>query len=141
MVDYTTVLDGQSVSVEGPTQQGVESVVELTPTSGVTSDGSSDPPLWLRLLRARSMPWLELPLVSLLSPSLSGSPPAAGMPCGGAGGHLWLGCRGRWPLRLHLPLRRGGRVLLLLLLLLLLASTLLLLVQATMQSLQVARLT
>jgi hypothetical protein len=48
-------------------------------------------------------------------------------------------CRGKRPLRLHLPLRRGGRVLLLLLLLLALA--LLLLVQAMMQSLQMARLT
>jgi hypothetical protein len=52
-------------------------------------------------------------------------------------GHLWLRCRGRRPLRLHLLLRRGGRVLLLLLL----ASALLLLVQATMQSLQLAGLT
>jgi hypothetical protein len=50
LVDYTTVLDEPSVSVEGPTQQGVESVVEVTPASGITSDGSSDPPLWLRLL-------------------------------------------------------------------------------------------
>jgi hypothetical protein len=32
-------------------QQGVESVVEVTPASGVMSDGSSDPSLWLRLLR------------------------------------------------------------------------------------------
>jgi hypothetical protein len=51
LVDYTTVLDRPSVSVEGPTQQGVESIVEVTPTSGVTSDGSSDPSLWLLLLR------------------------------------------------------------------------------------------
>jgi hypothetical protein len=48
-------------------------------------------------------------------------------------GHLWLRCRGKRRLKLHLLLRRGGRVLLLLLLLL--ASALLLLVQATMQSL------
>jgi hypothetical protein len=53
LVDYTTVLDGPSVSVEGPTQQGVESVVEVTPASGVMSDGSSDPSLQLlRELRA-----------------------------------------------------------------------------------------
>jgi hypothetical protein len=39
------------VSVEGPMQQGVESVVEVTPVSGVASDGSSDPSLWLPLLR------------------------------------------------------------------------------------------
>jgi hypothetical protein len=32
-------------------QQGVESIVEVTPASGIASDGSSDPPLWLRLLR------------------------------------------------------------------------------------------
>jgi hypothetical protein len=51
LVDYTTVLDRPSVSVEGPTQQGVESVVEVTPASGVTSDGSSDPSLGLLLLR------------------------------------------------------------------------------------------
>jgi hypothetical protein len=51
LVDYTTVLDGPSVSVEGPMQQGVESVVEVTPASGVTSDGSSYPSLRLRLLR------------------------------------------------------------------------------------------
>jgi hypothetical protein len=51
LVDYTTVLDGPSVSVEGSTQQGVESVVEVTPASGVTSDGSSDPSLRLLLHR------------------------------------------------------------------------------------------
>jgi hypothetical protein len=84
LVDYTTVLDGPSVSVEGPTQQGVESVVEVTPTSSVTSDGSGDPSLRLRLLR-------ELRIVArtatgvIISVSV-GSPPAAGMPCGGAGG-------------------------------------------------------
>jgi hypothetical protein len=47
LVDYTTVLDRPSVSVEGPTQQGVESVVEVTPASGVASDGSNDPYLQL----------------------------------------------------------------------------------------------
>jgi hypothetical protein len=51
LVDYTMVLDRPSVSVECPTQQGVESVVEVTPASGVTSDGSSDPSLQLLLLR------------------------------------------------------------------------------------------
>jgi hypothetical protein len=39
------------VSVEGPTWQGVESIVEVTPVSGVTSDGSSDPSLRLPLLQ------------------------------------------------------------------------------------------
>jgi hypothetical protein len=51
LVYYTTVLNRPCVSVEGPMQQGVESVVEVTPASGVMSDGSSDPSLWLRLLR------------------------------------------------------------------------------------------
>jgi hypothetical protein len=32
-------------------QQGVESVMEVTPASGVASDGSSDPSLRLLLLR------------------------------------------------------------------------------------------
>jgi hypothetical protein len=51
LVDYTAVLDRPSVSVEGPTQQGVESVVEMTTASGVTSYGSSDPSFRLFLLR------------------------------------------------------------------------------------------
>jgi hypothetical protein len=51
LVDYTTILDGPSVYVESPMQQGVESVMEMTPASSVTSDGSSNPFLRLRLLR------------------------------------------------------------------------------------------
>jgi hypothetical protein len=51
LVDYTMVLDGPSVSVKGPTQQGVESVMEMTSVSDVTSDGSGDPSFWLLLLR------------------------------------------------------------------------------------------
>jgi hypothetical protein len=51
LVDYITVLNGPSVSIEGPTQQGVESVVEVTPASGIASDGPSDPSLRLLLLR------------------------------------------------------------------------------------------
>jgi hypothetical protein len=50
LVDYIAVLDGPSVSVERPTQQGVESVVEMTTVSGVTSDRSGDPSFWLLLL-------------------------------------------------------------------------------------------
>ena len=64
LVDYTMVLDRPSVSVEGPTQQGVESVVEVTPASGVTSDGSSDPPLWLlQELRAVSRTAISVVIV------------------------------------------------------------------------------
>jgi hypothetical protein len=129
LVDYTTVLDEPSVSVRGPTQQGVESVVEVTPASGVTSDGSSDPSLWLRLLRelrvvARTAIGI---IVVSVSVRVSSSSRDALWWCRG---HLWLRCRGRRLLRLHLLLRRGGRVLLLLLLLL--ASALLLVVQTTM---------
>ena len=136
LVDYTTVLDRPSVSVEGPTQQGIESVVEVTPASGVTSDGSSDPSLWLwllRELRAVARTATRVVVVSVLVRVSSSSRDALRW----CRGHLWLRCRGRRPLRLHLLLRRGGRVLLLLLL----ASALLLLVQATMQSLQVTGLT
>jgi hypothetical protein len=50
LVDYTTILDRPSVPVESPMQQGIESVVEVTPASSVTSDGSRDPSLRLRLL-------------------------------------------------------------------------------------------
>jgi hypothetical protein len=144
LVDYTTVLDRPSVLVEGPMQQGIESVVEVTPASSVTSDGSGDPSLRLRLrlrllreLRvvARTATYVVIVSVSV---RVSSSSWDALWWCRG---HLWLRCRGRRPLRLHLPLRRGGRVLLLLLLLLLLASTLLLLVQVTMQSLQLTGLT
>jgi hypothetical protein len=79
LVDYTTVLDRPCVSVEGPTQQGIESVVEVTPASGVTSDGSSDPSLRLQLLRelravVRTATGVVIVFVSV------GSPPAAEMP-------------------------------------------------------------
>jgi hypothetical protein len=133
LVDYTTILDILGVSDEGPTQQGVKSVVEVTPASCVMSDGSRDPSLRLLLLRelrvvARTTTGVVVVSVSV---RVSSSSRDALWWCRG---HLWLRCRGRRPLRLHLLLRQGGRVLLLLLLLLL-ASVLLLLVQATMQSL------
>jgi hypothetical protein len=51
LVDYTMILDRPCVLVESPTQQGIESIVEVTLASGVTSDGSSDPSIWLWLLR------------------------------------------------------------------------------------------
>jgi hypothetical protein len=135
LVDYTTILDRPSVSIEGPTQQGVESVVEVTPASGVTSDGSSNPSLWLLLLqKLRVVAQTATGVIVVVVVRVSSSSGDALWWCRG---HLWLRCRGRLPPRLHLLLRRGGRVLLLLLL----ASALLLLMQATMQSLQVAGLT
>jgi hypothetical protein len=136
LVDYTTVLDRPCVSGEGPTQQGIESIVEVSPASGVMSDGSSDPSLRLRLLRKlRAMARTATGVIISIFVRVSSSSWDALRWCKG---HLWLRCRGRRPFRLHLLLRQGGRVLLLLLLLL--ASTLLL-VQAMMQSLQVAGLT
>jgi hypothetical protein len=134
LVDYTTVLDRPSVSVESPTQHGIESIVEVTPASCITSDGFSDPPLRLRLLRALRAVARTATGIGIVSVSVrvSSSSRDALWWCRL---HLWLRCRGRRPLRLHLPLRQGGRVLLLL------ASALLLIVQATMQSLQVTGLT
>jgi hypothetical protein len=127
---------------KGPTQQGIESVVEVTPTSGVTSDGSSDPSLRLRLLRELRVVALTATDVVVVSVSISVKVTSSNRDAlRWCRGHLWLRCRGRRPLRLHLSLRRGGRVLLLLVLLLLLASALLLLMQATIQSLQVTGLT
>jgi hypothetical protein len=140
LVDYTTILDRPCVSVEGPTQQGIESVVEVTPTSGVTSDGSSDPSLRLRLLRKLRVVAQTATSVVVISVSVRVSSSSRDA-LGWCRGHLWLRCRGRRPLRLHLLLRQRGRVLLLLVLRLLLALALLLLMQATMQSLQVTRLT
>jgi hypothetical protein len=127
LVDYTTVLDGPNVSVKGPTQQGVESVVEVTPASGVARVGSSDPSLWLRLLRelrvvARTATGVVVVSVSVRVSSSSRDE------LWWCRGHLWLRCRGRRPPRLHLLLRRWRRVMLLLVLVLLLALTLLLLV-------------
>jgi hypothetical protein len=97
--------------------------MEVTPTSGVASDGSSDPPLLLRLLQelcavARTAIGVVVVFVSV---KVSSSSRDALWWCRG---HLWLRCRGRRPPRLHLLLRRCGRILLLLLL----ASMLLLLV-------------
>jgi hypothetical protein len=136
LVDYTTILNGPSVSVEGPTQQGVDNVVEVTTMSGVTSDGSSDTSLQLLLLQelhALAQTATVVVVISISDRVSSSSRDALW----GCRGHLWLRCRGMLPPRLHLILRRGGRVLLLLLL----VVALLLLVQAAMQSLQVARLT
>jgi hypothetical protein len=129
LVDYTTVLDRPSVSVEILTQQGIESVVEVTPASSIMSDGSHNPSIRLWLLRelrvvARTATGVVVVSVSVRDSSSSWD---ALRWCRG---HLWLRCTGRRPLRLHLLLRQGGRVLLLLLL-----------VQATLQSLEVAGLT
>jgi hypothetical protein len=51
LVDDTTILNGPNMSVEGPMQQGVESVVKMTTVSGVMSDRPGDPSFRLLLLR------------------------------------------------------------------------------------------
>jgi hypothetical protein len=48
--DNAMILDGPSASVKCLMQQGVERIVEVTPVSDVTSDGSSNPSLRLLLL-------------------------------------------------------------------------------------------
>jgi hypothetical protein len=106
--------------------------VEVTLASGIASDGFSDPSLGLLLLRElHVVARTATGVVVIVSIWVSSSSRDALWWCRG---HLWLRDRGRLPPRLHSMLRRGGRVLLLL------ASVLLLLMQATMQSLQVARL-
>jgi hypothetical protein len=81
LVDYTTILNGPSVSVEGPTQQGVESIMEMTTASGVTSDGSGDPSFQLLLLRElRVVARTAIIIVVSISVRVSSR-----MPCGGAG--------------------------------------------------------
>jgi hypothetical protein len=92
LVDYTTVLDRPCVSVEGPTQQGIESVVKVTPASGVTSDGSSDPSLRLRLLRKlRVVARFATGIVVIsISIRVSSNNRDALRWCRG---HLWLRCR------------------------------------------------
>jgi hypothetical protein len=95
LVDYTMVLNGPSVSVEGPTQQGVESVVEVTHASGVTSDGSRDPSLRFRLLRELRAVARTATSVVVVSVGVSSSSRDALWWCRG---HLWLRCRRRRPL-------------------------------------------
>jgi hypothetical protein len=48
--DNIAILDRPGMPVMCPTQQGIERIVKVTPTSGVTSDGSSNPSLQLLLL-------------------------------------------------------------------------------------------
>jgi hypothetical protein len=92
--------------------------MEVTPTSSVTSDGSSDPFLQLLLLRELCAVARTTISVVVVSVRVSSSKWDALWWCRSL---LWLRCRGKLPPRLHLLLRREGSVLLLL------ASTLLLL--------------
>jgi hypothetical protein len=55
LVDYKTVLDRLGVLVKSPTQQGVESIVEVTIASSVMSDGSDDPTFRLLLRELSTM--------------------------------------------------------------------------------------
>jgi hypothetical protein len=85
LVDYTMVLNRPSVLVEGPMQQGVESVVEVTSESGITGDRSSDPSL--RLLLLRELRGVARTTTGIVSVSISVRVSSSSrMPCGGAGG-------------------------------------------------------
>jgi hypothetical protein len=99
MVDYTTVLNGPSVSVEGPTQQGIKSVVEMTTASGVMRDGSSNPSLRLLLLRELHVVARTVTIVVVVG--VSSTSRDALWWCRQ---HLWLRRRGRLPPKLHLLL-------------------------------------
>jgi hypothetical protein len=126
--DNTVILDGPSVSIECLAQQGVERIVEVTLASGVTSDGSSNPSLWLLLLwkvGAVARAVVVTSIIGFFSNSYS------------SGRDAQRGQRRASLHRLHLLLRRGRRALLLQLL----SPTLLLLVHEVVQPLQVARLT
>jgi hypothetical protein len=76
--------------------------VEVTPASSVTSDGSSDPSLWLWLLRELRVVARTTTGVVVVSVRVSSCSWDALWWCRG---HLWLRCRGGRPLRLHLLLR------------------------------------
>jgi hypothetical protein len=94
LVNYTTVLDRPSVSVECLTQQGVESIVEVTPASGVVSDGSSDPSL--RLLLLRELRVVARTATGVVSVFVRVSP-SSWDALWWCRGHLWLRCTGRLP--------------------------------------------
>jgi hypothetical protein len=96
----------------------------MTTVSGVTTDGSGDPSFRLLLL------W-KLCVVAWTTTIVVVSVRVSSRSCDAlwwCRGHLYLRHRGGLPPKLHLLLRRGGRVMFLLLL----ASALLLLVQEVM---------
>jgi hypothetical protein len=110
--DHTAILDGPSVPVKCLSQQGVERVVEVTPASGVASDGSSNPSFQLLLLRTVGVVARAAVATSIVWVSSSSY-------SSGWGAQWW--CRGRlqWehrgiaPHRLYLLLKRERRALLL----------------------------
>jgi hypothetical protein len=85
LVDYKTVLDRLGVPVKSPTQQGVESVVEVTIASSVMSDGSDDPTFRLLLRELSTMVWAAIVVVSVgVSSDSSSSRWGAQLWCRGA---------------------------------------------------------
>jgi hypothetical protein len=134
--DNTAILDRLGTPVKCLAQQGVERIMEVTPASGVTSDGSSNPFLQLLLLwkvGAVTRAAVVTSVVGVSSNSYSSGQDAQWW----CKGRLQRGHRRAAPHRLYLLLRRGRRALLLQLL----SPMLLLLVQAVVQPLQIARLT
>jgi hypothetical protein len=110
--DNTTILDGPSAPVECLAQQVVERIVDVTPTSGVMSDGLSNPSLRLLLLwEVDVVAWAAVvtSVVEISSNSYSSGGDAQWW----CRGHLQRGHRRAAPHRLYLLLRRGRRALLL----------------------------
>jgi hypothetical protein len=100
-------------------QLGVERVVKVTTACGVTGDGLGDPSFWILLLeKLGTVAWAAI-VVVFVRISSNGSSSTSSSGCDAlwwCRGNLQLGHRGGAPYRLHLLLRRGGRVLLLTLL-------------------------
>jgi hypothetical protein len=85
LVDHTMILDGPSVPVKCPVLQGVERILEVTPASGVTSDGSGEPSIWLLLVwEVGAMAWDAVVAIFIVRVS-SSSYSSGGAPSGGAG--------------------------------------------------------
>jgi hypothetical protein len=131
MEDNTAILDEPSASVECLAQQGVERIVEATPASGVTSDGSSNPSLWLLLLREVGVVARAAVVATSVVGGSSNSYSSGRDAQWWCRGHLQRGHVGEALRRLYLLLRRGRRAMLLQQL----SPTLLLLVQAVVQPL------
>jgi hypothetical protein len=129
-VNPVTVLEDNTAILD------VERIMEVTPASGVTSDGSDNPSLRLRLLWKVGVVARVVVVTSVVRVSSSSysSDRDAQWWCKG---RVQRGHRRASPHRLYLLLKRGRRALLLQLL----SSTLLLLVQAAVQPIQMARLT
>jgi hypothetical protein len=113
--DHTAILDGPGTPVKCPMLQGVERIVEVTPTSSVASDGSSNPSFQLLVggkVSAEARAVVATSVVWVSSSSYSRGWGAQRW----CTGRLQREHRGAAPHRLYLLLERERRALLLLLL-------------------------